>query len=201
MDRNFDVSVEQALDFHNLSNYLALPEKERNRDFDQAMGLRSGMTDEALKALIAGWYQKTGLSDTAKRMAWLEQKPTAFTQSDDPFIKAAATLFATDMKKEAADEELGGQTQQAYANYMRAKIAFMNSQGKAVYPDANSTLRVTFGNVKGRGHGADGTAWTAFTSLRGITAKATGEGEFNAPQNQLAAIKSKTFGDYYEENE
>ncbi len=65
-----------------------------------------------------------------------------------------------------------------------------------MYPDANSTLRVTFGNVKGRDHGADGTTWTAFTTLRGITAKATGEGEFNAPKAQLEAIKAKVFGRY-----
>src|SRR5690606_39054786 len=65
------------------------------------------------------------------------------------------------------------------------------------YPDANSTLRVTYGNVKGRAHGnEDGNAWSPFTTLRGITAKATGEGEFNAPQKQLEAIKAKQFGQY-----
>ena len=73
----------------------------------------------------------------------------------------------------------------------------MQSKGQAVYPDANSTLRVTFGNVKGRAHGTeDGNAWAPFTTLRGITAKATGEGEFNAPQKQLDAIKAKQYGPY-----
>jgi hypothetical protein len=46
---------------------------------------------------------------------------------------------------------------------MKAKIAYMHSKGQAVYPDANSTLRVTFGKIAGRDHGVDGTgAWTAF---------------------------------------
>jgi hypothetical protein len=73
----------------------------------------------------------------------------------------------------------------------------MHSKGQAVYPDANSTLRVTFGKIAGRDHGADGTgAWTAFTTVKGVVAKHTGEGEFNAPEAQLAAIKAKDFGKY-----
>jgi hypothetical protein len=80
---------------------------------------------------------------------------------------------------------------------MKAKIAYMNSKGRAVYPDANSTLRVTYGNIKGRDHGADGTgSWKAFTTVNGVVAKATGEGEFNAPEAQLAAIRAKDFGKY-----
>jgi hypothetical protein len=80
---------------------------------------------------------------------------------------------------------------------MKAKIAYMNSKGQAVYPDANGTLRVTFGNVAGRDYGADGTgSWTAFTTVKGVVAKHTGEGEFNAPDRQLAAIKGKDFGKY-----
>lgn len=196
MDRNFDVTVEQALDFDGLRKYLAQPEAKRDAKFDKALGLSSGMSDEALKAKISSWYAATGLTSKEQRLAWLTADVKTFNSSTDPFIKAAASLFQADLAKEAQEEELAGKIQQAYANYMRAKIAFMDSQGKAVYPDANSTLRVTFGNVKGREKGADGTSWTAFTTLRGISAKATGEGEFNAPKAQLDAIKSKHYGVY-----
>ena len=61
---------------------------------------------------------------------------------------------------------------------------------------ANGTLRVSFGKVTGRTPGADGSNWTAFTTLRGVSAKATGAGEFNAPQAQLDAIHSKKFDKY-----
>jgi hypothetical protein len=195
-ERSFDVSVEQALDLHQLTIYLAQPKKMRNADFEKALGLRDGMTEAELKQLIAGWYQATTLTNLADREKLLTAKTSDFAASSDPFVKAAATLFAKDLQREAEEEELAGKIQQAYASYMRAKIAFLQSKGQAVYPDANSTLRVTFGNVKGRDHGADGTTWTAFTTLRGITAKATGEGEFNAPKAQLDAIKAKVFGRY-----
>jgi len=56
---------------------------------------------------------------------------------------------------------------------------------------------VTFGRIQGRDHGADGTgSWTAFNHRQGCAGEGDGEGEFNAPANQLAAIKAKTFGKY-----
>ncbi|OYW96777.1 MAG: dipeptidyl-peptidase 7 [Alishewanella sp. 32-51-5] len=197
MDRTFDVRVEKAMDLHNLKKYVAQPKKQRNADFDKAMGIQDNMTEAALVALIDNWYANTKLTDQAERLALLSASPQDFAGKQDTFIKAAIALYKADLKREAEQEELAGKIQQAYASYMRAKIAFMQSQGKAVYPDANSTLRVTYGNVTGRAHGnEDGNAWAAFTTLRGITAKATGEGEFNAPQNQLEAIKAKNYGPY-----
>ncbi|KKO45614.1 dipeptidyl-peptidase 7 [Arsukibacterium ikkense] len=199
MERNFDVSIEKALDLHNLSNYMELPKKQRNSDFDKVMGLQDGMTNSQLSALIDTWYNATGLTELSNRTALIDSTPDQFSQSNDPFVKAAVALYQADLKREAQAEELGGKIQQAYASYMRAKMAFMQSQGLAVYPDANSTLRVTYGNVTGRAHGnEDGNAWAPFTTLRGLSAKATGEGEFNAPQNQLAAIKAKNYGRYFE---
>ncbi|GGO68137.1 S46 family peptidase [Bowmanella pacifica] len=197
MERSFDVGVEKALDLHDLKKYAALPKKQRNAAFDKVMGIKNKMSDAELVALIDSWYSNTQLTSLESRQALLESTPEQFAKSDDFFVKAAVALYKGDLKREANEEELAGKIQQAYASYMRAKIAFMHDQGKAVYPDANSTLRVTFGNVKGRGHGTeDGNAWAPFTTLRGITQKATGEGEFNAPQKQLDAIKAKQYGDY-----
>jgi hypothetical protein len=82
---------------------------------------------------------------------------------------------------------------------MSALIDWKNSLGELVYPDANGTLRVSFGKVAGRVAGnPDGTAWAPFTSLRGVVAKHTGSGEFEAPSAQLAAIKAKNFDRYYD---
>ncbi|WP_102798146.1 S46 family peptidase [Bowmanella denitrificans] len=197
MERNFDVSVEKALDLHDLKKYAAQPKKLRDSHFDKALGVKDNMSEAQLQALIDSWYANTSLTSLESREALLTATPEQFAQSDDVFVKAAVALYKQDRKREADEEELAGKIQQAYASYMRAKIAFMHSQGKAVYPDANSTLRVTFGNVKGRAHGTeDGNAWAPFTTLRGITQKATGEGEFNAPQKQLDAINAKQYGAY-----
>lgn len=197
LDRTYDAKVDKALVMNSLTKYAAQPAASRNANFDAAMGIKDGMSAADLSALLDRMYAGTTLGDKAQRTAWLKKSPAEFKASNDPFIKAAVAMYEGGLKREAEDEELGGKIQESYANYMKAKIAYMNSKGQAVYPDANGTLRVTFGKIAGRDHGADGTgAWTAFTTVKGVVAKATGEGEFNAPEPQLAAIRAKDFGKY-----
>ncbi|WP_377702311.1 S46 family peptidase [Pseudoduganella sp. UC29_71] len=195
--RNYDEKVDKALVLHHLAKYAAMPKAERNANWDAAIGIVDGMDAAALKGAIDKLYAGSKLGDAAERKAWLGKKPADFQASNDSFIKAAVVMYEVAMKEEAEDEELAGSLQQAYSSYMKAKIAYMKTKGQAVYPDANSTLRVTFGKIAGRPWGtADGTAWTAFTTVKGVAAKATGEGEFNAPKAQLEAIKNKDFGKY-----
>jgi hypothetical protein len=196
-DRTYDEKVDKALALNFLKQYLAQPQAEHNAAFDAALGVQSAMTDDQLKAQLDKLYAGSKLANKEERTAWLKKSPEDFKASNDSFIKAAVAMYEPGMKHEAEEDELGGKIQQAYAGYMKAKIAYMHSKGQAVYPDANSTLRVTFGKIAGRDHGADGTgAWTAFTTVKGVVAKHTGEGEFNAPEAQLAAIKAKDFGKY-----
>jgi hypothetical protein len=197
IERTYDEKVDKALVLNSLAKYAAQPKAERSANFDAAVGIKDGMSPADLKAVLDTLYAGSKLGDKAERASWLAKTPAEFKASNDSFIKAAVAMYDLSLKHEAEEEELGGNIQQAYANYMKAKIAFMTSKGQAVYPDANSTLRVTFGKIAGREYGADGTgAWTAFTTVKGVVAKATGEGEFNAPQAQLDAIKAKDFGKY-----
>jgi hypothetical protein len=196
MERTFDPKVDKALAMHHMKAYLAQPAAEQKQAFNTALGLRAGMSDAELSAALDKLYSGTRLTNAADRNAWLDKKPADFQASDDAFIKAAVALYDADLKEEAEEEELAGKLQQAYGSYMKAKIAYMTSKGQAVYPDANSTLRVTYGNIAGRDHGADGSTWTAFTTVKGVLAKHTGTGEFDAPKAQLDAIKAKDFGKY-----
>ena len=196
-DRTYDEKVDKALVMNFLAKYLAQPAAEQDKAFNDALGIRAGMSQDELKAALDKAYAGSKLANKEERTAWLKKSPAEFKASNDSFIKAAVAMYDADMKDEAKEEELAGKIQKAYSGYMKAKIAYMNSKGQAVYPDANSTLRVTFGKILGRDHGADGTgSWTAFTTVKGVVAKHTGEGEFNAPAAQLAAIKAKDFGKY-----
>lgn len=194
-ERRFDAQTEKAKVVHFLTQYLAQPAELLNAGYLQALGLQAGMGADAVKARVEVLHAQTQLTDKAERLAWLARTPAEFAQSSDPFVAAAVALYADDQAREARAKELAGQVQQAYADVMKARIAHKASQGQAVYPDANGTLRVSFGKVAGR-DGADGSVWTAFTTLRGITAKHQGKGDFDAPAEQLAAIKKGEFGPY-----
>lgn len=61
-------------------------------------------------------------------------------------------------------------------------------RGKRFYPDANSTLRVSMASVKGYAP-RDGVYHTPHTSVAGMLAKHTNEGEFDAPDAIFEAVK------------
>ena len=195
LERRYDEPTDQARVVHFLSQYLAQPADQLDPPLLAALGLQPGMDAAALKARVAALYAGSKLADKAERLAWLDRPVADFAASKDSFIAAAVALYADDQARENRDKALGGDIQQAYADVMKALIAFKASQGQAVYPDANSTLRVSFGKVTGR-EGPDGSIWTPFTTLRGIVAKNQGTGDFDAPAAQLAAIKAGEFGKY-----
>ncbi|HEY5799870.1 MAG TPA: S46 family peptidase, partial [Burkholderiaceae bacterium] len=196
LDRSYDETIDKALVTHFLVKYMAQPAEGHNPAFDAALGLKAGMSAADIKAAVDTMYAGSKLAEKAARDKLIGMSVADFKASNDSFIKAAVAMYDATLRREAADEEMAGMVQQAYSGYMKAYIAYMNSKGRAVYPDANSTLRITFGKVASRATGADGTAWKAFTTLNGITAKATGTGEFNAPQTQLAAIRAGNYGKY-----
>ena len=78
---------------------------------------------------------------------------------------------------------------------MDAITQWQRSEGQLTYPDANSTLRITYGNVMG-GSPFDGMEYLPFTTLEGITQKDTGKEPFNAPQRELDLIEAKDYGKY-----
>ncbi|MBV8035102.1 S46 family peptidase [Roseateles sp.] len=201
LDRRYDEQTDKRLVAHFLAQYLAQPVNTLNAAWLDALGLKAGQDEAAIRTRLDAVYAGSKLSDTPTRLAWLGKEAAAFKASDDAFIKLAVALHADDERREDRDRELAGRLQKAYAGVQQAMIDYHASRGEAVYPDANSTLRISFGKVQGRTPGSDGSNWTAFTTLRGIVAKHRGPdeagGEFNAPAEQLAAIKARNFGKYY----
>lgn len=195
-DRRYDSNVDLALVLPFLTEYLTHTGNDRDASFDAALGLRDNMPESEVKAVLQALYAGTQLGDKAQRLAWLTRTPDDFAASNDSIIKIAVAKYESDLKREAEREELEGKIQESYAEYMRAKLAFLKSKNLAVYPDANGTLRVTFGKVASRPMAVDGSNWNAFTTVQGIVDKATGKGEFNAPKVQLDAIKARQFGPY-----
>jgi hypothetical protein len=69
------------------------------------------------------------------------------------------------------------------------------ARGGRLYPDANGTLRVTFGVVKG--YSPRNAVWyTAQTDVRGVLQKDTGEEPFNSPKKLLERASRSEFGSY-----
>ena len=189
LDRTFDARVDRAAWTHFLRNYAAIPTGMHVEAMDQWFGIDGNKIDEkSMGQRLDTMYQDTDLADQDQRLAWMDRKPAAFEASDDPFIRLAVRLYDSDMVIEEEDKDLAGRFRKARPRFMEALIAYLGSQGKAVYPDANSTLRVTFGTVKGSTP-RDGLRYTPFTTLEGVVAKDTEQPPFDTPAGLLAAMR------------
>lgn len=195
LDRRYDAGVDKAEWVMFLSGYLAQPAEERVAVFDKALGLTGTTTAEDLPALLASFYEGTTLGDGETRLGLMEADSSAFEASEDPFVKLAVALYDYERGLEDASEERSGRALALRPAYMEAITAWQREEGGLPYPDANSTLRITFGNVMG-GSPFDGMQYLPFTTLEGITQKDTGEEPFNSPQSQLDAIAAKDYAGY-----
>ncbi|MBK8599520.1 MAG: S46 family peptidase [Flavobacterium sp.] len=78
--------------------------------------------------------------------------------------------------------------------YMKAQLE-LNKESR-IFPDANSTLRVTYGKVKGY-EPKDATIYKPFTYLDGVLEKyIPGDYEFDVPKKLIDLYKTKDYGMY-----
>ena len=187
--RRYAADVEKALLAELLRRYRALPQDQRIAEIDALFGNDEAAAKTALDAMYAG----TSLGDEAVRLRWMQADAAALGASDDPLLKAAAVLVRAVLREEDADKRRQGELLRLRPAYMRALVGFRESQGRAVYPDANSTLRVSYGKVSPMSP-RDGVQYVPVTTVRGILEKHTGKTPFDAPQPLREAIAKGDFG-------
>jgi hypothetical protein len=141
-------------------------------------------------AKVAALYAGTKLLTLSERLAMFGETEAQLTARKDPLLAFGLEL-ATEV---AALDELKDRREGA-ASRLRPewRKAVLAHAGKPVAPDANSTLRVTFGKVQGYVP-RDGILSTPQTTLSGVVAKHTGAEPFNVPDKVLAAAEAKKYG-------
>ena len=196
IDRRFDAGVEQALWLMFIEKYAQQPAAQRVTAFDRFVGIgRDGFSKETVAQKLASFYERTQLMSADMRIALMDASVDELEASSDPFIQLAVATYKHSEMIENTQKTHAGQRAKLRPQYMQAIIAWQSSMGLLAYPDANSTLRVTYGNVIG-GSPKDGLIYEPFTRLEGIVEKDTGDDPFNSPVKQLELIKQKQYGDY-----
>jgi hypothetical protein len=195
IERRFDPVVDKAEWLMFLDAYLQLPPDQRVSTYDQALGVDAGTDRESLADRLDRFYESTELDDLETRLAWMDRPVADFEASDDAFIRLAVSLYSHDMADEEQAKTFKGRMTQLRPAYMAAITAYQESMGHALYPDANSTLRVTYGKVFG-GSPKDGLIYEPFTRIEGIAEKNTGRSPFDAPKRLLELIAAKDYGRY-----
>jgi hypothetical protein len=193
--RTLDPRLDRALLGYWMRHAAALPAEERISGLDKAAGLTPGMakadSDAAIDAYLDRLVAGTKLTDPDVRLALFEKSKADIAATRDSFVDLALALDPLYQATQKAENRRYGRSTRVRPRYAKALLA---EAGGLVAPDANSTLRVTYGQVKARPNAQDGIDYRAFTTLAGIERKHTGEGEFDAPDAQLAAIRALRAG-------
>jgi len=151
VQRRYVPTVEKALLADLLRQYQALPAAQHVAEFDAVFGTAPGATPEQVRARLDALYAGTGLGEEATRMATMQADAATLAASRDTLLQAAVTLQPAILRLEDEAKARDGELARLRPAYMRALIGYRRSQGRAVYPDANSPLPASFG----KGHHND----------------------------------------------
>lgn len=188
-ERRYHPVMDRELQAYWLRQYVALPKAQRLPALDKWLG---GSDEKAIQRALDR-LAKTRLGDADTRMGWLHAERRAFEASKDPAIRFAVAMMPTILQLEREVDTRTGEALVARPVYLQAVADYRKGGGRFVYPDANSSLRITFGQVTGYTK-LDGSRQEPFTRLEEVAAKATGEEPFDAPQVLLDKIRAKAYG-------
>jgi hypothetical protein len=119
-----------------------------------------------------------------------DEAPDALRTRKDPLIELGFAIDEERLALKTRRDLAAGATLRLRPVWRRAVIA---EAGHPVAPDANSSLRVTFGRVQGYTP-REAVKMSPNTTLAGLVDKHTGQDPFDAPARLREAFAAKKFG-------
>jgi hypothetical protein len=185
-----------ALRLH-LVRAAALPAEQQPELLRILVGGEGPIDEAAIDKALDKLYAKTKLGDSKKVLDLYEKATLAqLEKSKDPMIVAALAARTSAETVSTRQSIVAGKMALLRPRYIAALREFAASQGKTLAPDANSTLRVTYGTVRGYAPRPDAPVYVPFTTATEMLAKHTGEEPFNLPEGVRNGIAAKNFGAY-----
>lgn len=192
---SYHPKVDQAVLGLALERIAKAPEKERTPAFGIIMGSAAkDASPEAIKKVVAALYAKTTLADDKVRADLFDKATTAdLKKSTDPIIQLALKLRPLLKEAEDRQDRAVGRMAVLKPKYIEAMRTFRK---EPFAPDANGTLRITYGTVRGYRPSMDAPIYEPFTKLSQVVAKNQSKEPFDVPPSLLAAQRASKFGPY-----
>jgi len=176
-----------------LKEAAALPEDIK---IEAISGLFKGKSGEELDKVIREFaekiYASSKLGETDFRLGLFGKSSSELLASGDTFINIAARLEKDFKWQQDFNRDINGQLKKIDPRY----IEMIKASGRGgAYPDANGTVRLSYGNVIGY-KPRDAVYYAPFTTLSGIIEKETGREPFEVPVKLKELHKAKDLGRY-----
>lgn len=191
-NKDYSTVVDRKVSKQLLALYAQLiPAGQRISIFKVIDGQFAGSTD----AFVDACFDRS-IFRSSKVLAAFLQNPSA-----DKLKKDLMVQYAKSVKEgyKATDEAMKAETNaynRAHKTWVAGMLALKQKEGKAIYPDANSTLRLTYGKI-GSYEPADGKEYLYYTTLKGVMEKEDPENpEFVVSPKLKELYEKKDFGPY-----
>lgn len=204
MDRNFSLTKQRL--FLSLRNFYEPTDKAIFKELLLRSGklsaenrvkaldnlLNGDFSLPAIEACLDEMYKGTRMKEASFIKGLLDKTPEEQATIDDPFLKLARDLYPALVAVREKEKARRGTLDSLYARLTDLKELYL---AKSFIPDANGTLRLTYGRVKGY-KPADAVSYEPLTTLRGVIEKTTGQEPFDTPEALLELARSRDFGPF-----
>lgn len=194
LEKTYSRALDQGLLRMVLERIARAPEAERTVAARAVVGGATTASAAGAEKAIASLYAKTRLEDTEQRLRLLQRgRFQELRRSKDPLIALAVRLEPLLVAAEEREHRFEGRMLSLKARYVAARRELA---GRELAPDANGTLRVTFGTVRGFSPSPGKPVYRPFTTLTEMLAKDTHAEPFDVPPALTAAAAAKKLGPY-----
>jgi hypothetical protein len=174
-----------------LTNATKLPTGFRIPAIEKITSERN--TTDAIRNFIERAFQQTKLADEKFVMSAFSDTATRAELMNEPLYGFSIDLYPTYRELKETRQRREGALNKLFAQLVDVKKEFLQTD---FIPDANSTLRLTFGKIKGYTP-ADALYTSPITTMKGIVEKNSGGEEwYDVPQKLLDLHSEKKFGTY-----
>ena len=195
--KNYDASIDRKLLSAMLEQYIEELDPSLAPDIVEHINDTYGGSFENYSK---GFFAKSLFVDKEKIDQWLE-KPMAKKLRKDPALKLSKSLADNYFSKvKPSHSILSNKLDSLYTIYMAALMEVL-PEDRVYFPDANSTLRISYGQVEGY-NASDAVDYGYYTTLEGIMQKYVPDNyEFDVPAKLRELYEKKDYGDYANDGE
>jgi hypothetical protein len=195
--RSIEPGTEREVMHYLLHRAVELPATQRIDAIDKALEATGDPTPpRQIETFLDRLFGETTLDQLEVRQAMFRETPRQMIDRRDPMIAFAVELRKLQDEREAIAKRDEGAMSRFRPVYIEA---LREVRGGLLAPDANSTLRFTFGEVRGY-RPRDGVWYEPMTTIAGLLAKHTGEDPFDAPSTLLEQAAEGSFGPWVDPN-
>ena len=189
-NRDYEHEIDRRIAKKVLPLYFELTKSEERNEYMNEIHKKSkGNFDKIINEV----YDKSILANKKNLKKFLK-KPSIEKLTKDPAYQLCSAITASKNELSKKNNEFAKKINPLHKTYLKGLLE--KAQNTPIAPDANFTMRMTYGNVKAY-QPKDGIIYDYYTTLKGVIEKEDPKNsEFIVPERLKELYKNKDYGEY-----